>query len=84
MKQRHWVTIAVLLVVGAAVYGILDRLRSEPDSRTPGWSSPTGISIDSTTEVALEQGLTDHPNTCLLYTSPSPRDRTRSRMPSSA
>ena len=24
------------------------------------------------------------PMTCLLYTSPSPRDRTRSRMPSSA
>jgi len=23
-------------------------------------------------------------NACLLYTSPSPRDRTRSRMPSSA
>ena len=29
----------------------------------------------------IEQHL---PNTCLLYTSPSPRDRTRSRMPSSA
>ena len=27
---------------------------------------------------------TDQPGTCLLYTSPSPRDRTRSRMPSSA
>ena len=26
----------------------------------------------------------DFINTCLLYTSPSPRDRTRSRMPSSA
>ena len=25
-----------------------------------------------------------HSCTCLLYTSPSPRDRTRSRMPSSA
>ena len=25
-----------------------------------------------------------HVNNCLLYTSPSPRDRTRSRMPSSA
>ena len=25
-----------------------------------------------------------HPHSCLLYTSPSPRDRTRSRMPSSA
>ena len=31
--------------------------------------------------------LLNHPvdlNNCLLYTSPSPRDRTRSRMPSSA
>ena len=25
-----------------------------------------------------------HSHLCLLYTSPSPRDRTRSRMPSSA
>ena len=33
-------------------------------------------------------GFPPHPHrgieTCLLYTSPSPRDRTRSRMPSSA
>ena len=29
--------------------------------------------------------VNDHlPDDCLLYTSPSPRDRTRSRMPSSA
>ena len=28
--------------------------------------------------------LKDWPQACLLYTSPSPRDRTRSRMPSSA
>ena len=26
----------------------------------------------------------EYPNTCLLYTSPSPRDRQKSRMPSSA
>ena len=26
----------------------------------------------------------EHQSTCLLYTSPSPRDRTRSRMPASA
>ena len=32
-----------------------------------------------------DPNYTDAPNTpCLLYTSPSPRDRTRSRMPSSA
>ena len=30
----------------------------------------------------VDAGIT--PNSCLLYTSPSPRDRTRSRMPSSA
>ena len=29
-------------------------------------------------------GQMDKPDVCLLYTSPSPRDRTRSRMPSSA
>ena len=29
-------------------------------------------------------GIAEQPNRCLLYTSPSPRDRTRSRMPSSA
>ena len=28
--------------------------------------------------------LNQNPQVCLLYTSPSPRDRTRSRMPSSA
>ena len=33
--------------------------------------------------VRFELGEPDF-NTCLLYTSPSPRDRTRSRMPSSA
>ena len=35
------------------------------------------------TKWAPEKGTRKY-NTCLLYTSPSPRDRTRSRMPSSA
>ena len=39
-------------------------------------------------EVVTEQAALNYgtfiQNTCLLYTSPSPRDRTRSRMPSSA
>ena len=33
---------------------------------------------------ALEEEVKQNPTICLLYTSPSPRDRTRSRMPSSA
>ena len=32
----------------------------------------------------LEMLLDERIKSCLLYTSPSPRDRTRSRMPSSA
>ena len=32
----------------------------------------------------IENGVTLLVGGCLLYTSPSPRDRTRSRMPSSA
>ena len=36
-------------------------------------------------EYFVEEGTVEFSNnTCLLYTSPSPRDRTRSRMPSSA
>ena len=34
--------------------------------------------------IQLELGNLVPPGSCLLYTSPSPRDRTRSRMPSSA
>ena len=35
-------------------------------------------------ELKVSLGDTVNEGTCLLYTSPSPRDRTRSRMPSSA
>ena len=36
--------------------------------------------------IFVEENLihSDNPNNCLLYTSPSPRDRQKSRMPSSA
>ena len=36
------------------------------------------------TAMALGKTRAQHTKSCLLYTSPSPRDRTRSRMPSSA
>ena len=49
-----------------------------------------GCFIDDAKEGSDDNGTTgqtftnDYNHTCLLYTSPSPRDRTRSRMPSSA
>ena len=47
------------------------------DERLAEWSPFLGT-------LAQDPNLPNTPNTCLLYTSPSPRDRTRSRMPSSA
>ena len=39
---------------------------------------------ESTGKSTLAKELADHYNSCLLYTSPSPRDLSTSRMPSSA
>ena len=39
--------------------------------------------FETTRKVNLSM-MIEHSKSCLLYTSPSPRDRTRSRMPSSA
>ena len=48
----------------------------------------TGKSYNRQTSISELTGTVDagnaYANYCLLYTSPSPRDRTRSRMPSSA
>ena len=42
-----------------------------------------GYATKTISEFSPQNGIIDL-GTCLLYTSPSPRDRTRSRMPSSA
>ena len=43
-----------------------------------------GMALEFNIEPASTRQEFIHNITCLLYTSPSPRDRTRSRMPSSA
>ena len=43
-----------------------------------------GVTKDIDVHLMVQPGKRDLLYTCLLYTSPSPRDRTRSRMPSSA
>ena len=54
-----------------------------PTLHTPLMSGANAIS-GITMLAALTAIIKAEPNSCLLYTSPSPRDRTRSRMPSSA
>mgnify|MGYP003378987272 CR=1 FL=1 len=56
------------------------------DEFTGHWSSyriSDGLKVNLTERLPVKFYQEDH-DTCLLYTSPSPRDRTRSRMPSSA
>ena len=54
-----------------------DIIRSQREITNLGYFDPEDLGIN--TPVNYERGTV-----CLLYTSPSPRDRTRSRMPSSA
>jgi len=70
----------------AALDGYLQTLRLKHDSLEPDqvrdYVTIAGKSCDRLTRLVDE--LFELSCLCLLYTSPSPRDRTRSRMPSSA
>ena len=49
-----------------------------------GRLSDYGLQLREKQKVRRMYGVLEKQFSCLLYTSPSPRDRTRSRMPSSA
>jgi len=52
---------------------------------SPGGSPGAGVDVTVVTAAGITTtGPTDRFNYCLLYTSPSPRDLSTSRMPSSA
>ena len=57
---------------------------SAGDLSVTGGASLDYTSTSETTGNGWSMGDSVNFNGCLLYTSPSPRDRTRSRMPSSA
>ena len=48
------------------------------------WSTPQTLDVGGQTAVSSEVAMSADGTTCLLYTSPSPRDQRGSRMPSSA
>ena len=67
--------IAAVLLVALIIIGIgklSDAIFYVEKPKTPGYV------------VEVEQAVTASTETCLLYTSPSPRDKRQSRMPSSA
>ena len=56
---------------------ILESAKVSEDKKVSEWSDDDTANVRSAVSQLIIEG-------CLLYTSPSPRDRTRSRMPSSA
>ena len=83
--------LAVLLLSGCAVTPPAEK--AEPVTADTELQGSPAMALLSRAEQARAQGETGAASryleraltmACLLYTSPSPRDRTRSRMPSSA
>ena len=67
--------LAVIGLAGVALVGGLSLAGVDDVIDLPAWASIPGVDIPI---------LGDIDQLCLLYTSPSPRDRQKSRMPSSA
>ena len=55
--------------------------KEKPDALLPTLGGQTALNLAMELE---EAGILEKHDVCLLYTSPSPRDRQKSRMPSSA
>ena len=78
------------LIDDAVSRGEYDRLfQSDISSNFITWDNPNELTLvllfaDGDTEVTFGNFQTPQTLTCLLYTSPSPRDKRQSRMPSSA
>ena len=85
--MNKWIGISLGTLVGISHIGMLGLLMSK-DSKLPVIDIPKGNYVSLDAEVG-EDGYkisykANNPKTCLLYTSPSPRDLSTSRMPSSA
>ena len=75
--------------IGNAPVAVPSGVEVSVSGRTITVKGPKGTlsrDIPGLIEIAQEEGTLTftRPNDCLLYTSPSPRDKRQSRMPSSA
>ena len=75
-SRIKWPSIVVMAIVGLLVGPIFGLANPKEALGPEAFSSIVSLAV----AIILFEGSSN----CLLYTSPSPRDRTRSRMPSSA
>ena len=87
LMSRHAVLYTEMVTTGAILFG--DRARfldfdsaEHPVALQLGGSDPAAMT--QCAEIAQQWGYDEVNINCLLYTSPSPRDLLKSRMPSSA
>ena len=78
MFKKSISTFILFLLTISCAYG--DKVKVGMITTLSGGGSGLGIDIRDGFALAVK----DETNICLLYTSPSPRDTIRSRMPSSA
>ena len=88
MKKTTLSTLAAIALVGAVSAPVM--AQSSFNQRVPAVRQDNnndqlvGGAIGAVLGGVIGSEVAGRGNRCLLYTSPSPRDRTRSRMPSSA
>ena len=77
------VLLSAMLLSGQALAAVSDQDILQ-DPKNPEQVVTNGLGVQGQRYSPLDILNVDNVKDCLLYTSPSPRDRTRSRMPSSA
>ena len=74
---------AAILIIGNEI--LSGRTQDTNTSTLATWLNSIGVKVGEVRVIPdIEKIIIDTLNTCLLYTSPSPRDGLLSRMPSSA
>ena len=92
MASYGWITSVPVLFIAAMPHGIMEAIQSPGSQAAVSDAAPKddaaaaqGLGEAMGSAASMIGALSAAPlYSCLLYTSPSPRDRTRSRMPSSA
>ena len=84
VPARHEINVPVKMTDGDIPHPAKNWVIETKQLSSRVMAARTLIDVKEEQLVARICNYSDEPYACLLYTSPSPRDRTRSRMPSSA